>query len=198
MWYIIRHCQTLENNLDIQQGQTESLLTLKGIIQAQSIGYRLLEQEKNFENFKFLSSPLCRTRHTLQIIMEILGVADKITPIVEPMLINRGKGVLQGIPKEKIKDLFPEEEAKRTEDSWNYIAPNATESKCQSCQRIQKFIDKYKDEKNLVIVGHRGINNFLRRLLSGETLDNIRDNRGEIDKSQNYFYTWDGKKIDRI
>ncbi len=198
MWYIIRHGQTLENNLGIQQGQAESLLTLKGIVQAQSIGYRLLEQNENFENFKFLSSPLVRTRQTLQIIMEIIGVAGKINPIVEPLIINRNKGILQNVKKQELKNLFPEEYKKREEDPWNYIAPGATESKCQSCIRLQNFIEKYKNEKNLVIVGHRGINSMLRQLLSGSTVEDIKNNDEEPDKSQNYFYTWNGITVDRI
>ncbi len=198
MWYIIRHGQTLENNLGIQQGQADSLLTLKGIIQAQSIAYRLLEQNENFNNFKFLSSPLARARHTLQIIMEIVGVAGKINPIVEPLLINRNKGILQNIEKEKLKDIFPEEYNKREIDPWNYIAPGASESKYQSCKRIEKFIEKYKDEKNLVIVAHRGINSMLRQLLNGATIEDIKNNGENPDKSQNYFYIWNGETINKI
>lgn len=198
MWYIIRHGQTLENNLGIQQGQNQSLLTLKGIVQAQSIAYRLLEQESDFSKFKFISSPLARTRHTLQIIMEILGVSEKIEPIIEPLIINRNKGILQGIAKDKVKELFPEEYKKREKDKWNYMEPGATESKCQSCERLQKFIEKYKNEENLVIVGHRGINAMLRQLLDGLTLEEIKNAETKPDKSQNYFYTWDRKKINRI
>ncbi len=198
MWYIIRHGQTLENNLGIQQGQTQSLLTLKGIVQAQSIGYRLLEQNEDFLKFKFISSPLVRARHTLQIIMEILGVSGKIEPIVEPLIINRSKGILQGIPKEKVKELFPEEYEEREKDPWNYIAPGATESKCQSCKRLQEFIEKYKNEENLIMVGHRGINSMIRQLLDGLTPDEIKEAEIKPDKSQNYFYTWDRKKLNRI
>lgn len=198
MWYIIRHGQTLENNLGIQQGQTQSLLTLKGIVQAQSIGYRLLEQDEDFSKFKFISSPLARTRHTLQIIMEILGVSEKIEPIIEPLIINRNKGLMQGVPKNKIKELFPEEYEKREMDSWNYIAPGATESKYQSCKRLQEFIEKYKDEENLVMVGHRGINGMIRQLLDGMTLDKIKNAEIKPDRSQNYFYTWDNKEMKRI
>lgn len=198
MWYIIRHGQTLENNLGIQQGQNESLLTLKGINQAQSIGYRLAEQNEDFLKYKFISSPLARTRHTLQIIMEALGVSGKIAPIIEPMLINRGKGILQGVQKDKMKIKFPEEYKKREADPWNYIAPGATESKYQSCKRVEQFIEKYKNEENLVIVGHRGINSFLRKLLKGTTIEKMIEVRIEPDKSQCYFYAWDGKEMKRI
>ena len=76
MWYMIRHGQTLENKLSIQQGQIDTLLSLKGIVQAQSIGYRLLDFNENFEEYEFISSPLARTRHTLQIIIEILNISN--------------------------------------------------------------------------------------------------------------------------
>ena len=108
MWYMIRHGQTLENKLSIQQGQIDTLLSLKGIVQAQSIGYRLLDFNENFEEYEFISSPLARTRHTLQIIIEILNISNaKI--ITEPLLINRGKGILEGKFKNQIEDIFIKE-----------------------------------------------------------------------------------------
>jgi len=198
MWYIIRHGQTLENRLNIQQGQTESLLTLKGIIQAQSIGYRLLEQDENFSDYTFVSSPLARARHTLQIIMEILSVSNEKQAVVEQLLINRNKGILQGVDKNKIKELFSEEFKKRESNQWTYKAPNGGESKEESYLRVKKFIEKYKNQKNLIIVGHRNINWMIQEILKGSSMNEIKNNSNKKEKSQNYFYCWNGEKITKI
>lgn len=198
MWYIIRHGQTLENALRIQQGHYDSLLSLRGINQAQSIAYRMLDSNENFLEYKFITSPLARARHTTQIILETLHIAQHIKPIIEPMLINRSKGIFDGIDKDKIQTLYPDEYAKREQDVWNYIPPNATESKSDSVIRIQKFIDKYKNENKVVIVAHRGINYFIREILQGKTLEDIKNSTLKPDKSQNNFYLWNKKEMIRL
>ncbi len=196
MWYMIRHGQTLENKLSIQQGQIDTLLSLKGIVQAQSIGYRLLDFNENFEEYEFISSPLARTRHTLQIIIEILNISNaKI--ITEPLLINRGKGILEGKFKNQIEDLFIKECKEKEKEDWNYIPPEATESRYNAYERILKFIDKYKNHKNLIIVSHSGMLKMLRETLSGKTFEEIKSNN-KLDKNQNYFYRWDEKNIEKF
>lgn len=196
MWFIIRHAQTLENSRGIQQGQMESLLSLKGIVQAQSIAYRLLDfKEENFEEYEFISSPLTRTRHTLQIIMEVLNIKDK-NPIMEPLLLSRNKGIFQGLEKDKIKEIYPEEYKKMEQDKWNYIPPEATESKNDTYNRIKDFIEKYKDHKNVILVTHGSITKMVKEeLLNIKGAGNLNNN---FTKNQNYFYCWDGNLMEKI
>lgn len=197
MWFIIRHAQTLENSLGIQQGQMDSLLSLKGIIQAQSIAYRILDfKEENFEDYDFITSPLTRTRHTLQIIMEILNIKDK-KPIIEPLLSSRNKGIFQGLEKDKIKDIYPEEYAKMQKDMWNYIPPQATESKNDTYNRIKDFIEKYKDHKNVILITHGSITKMIKEELLDMKFHNNNSNN-DFTKNQNYFYCWDGDTMEKI
>lgn len=197
MWFIIRHGQTLENKLGIHQGQIDSLLSLKGIVQSQSIGYRLLDFKENFDEYEFISSPLIRTKHTLQIIMEILNTKEKNIKI-ESLLVNRNKGILQGIAKSELKKEYPIEYEKMIKDSWNYIPPQATESKYDSYKRVLNFIEKYKNHKNIVIVSHGSITKMLREILSGMTIEQIMVLDKDLSKNQNYFYCWNGNKIEKI
>jgi len=196
-WYIIRHGQTLENSLHIQQGSTASLLTLQGIDQAKSIGLRLKEREEDFSQFKFLCSPLIRTRHTMQIIIEVLGLGGKIKPIVEPLIVNTCKGILENVKKDEIKNLFPEEYKKKQDDPWNYVPPGG-ESKASCFERLKEFTEKYKDEKHLVIVGHRGVNRRLLGILLNHSAEDVKNSFGDEFKSQNYFYLFTGKDLVKI
>ena len=198
MWFIIRHAQTLENSLGIQQGQMESLLSLKGIVQSQSIAYRLLDfKDEDYNNYDFISSPLPRTRHTLQIIMEVLNVVNK-KPILEPLLSSRNKGIFQGLEKDKIKEIYPEEYAKMQKDMWNYIPPEATESKNDTYNRIKEFIEKYKDHKNVILVTHGSITKMIKQELLDMKFQGSESSNNNFTKSQNYFYCWDGDKMEKI
>ena len=201
MWFFTRHGETLYNTLGIQQGHTDvSFLTLKGIIQAQSFAYRILDKETDFSKYKFISSPLIRTRHTLQIIMEVLHVAGKIDPIVEPLLIDKNKGSFENILKQKIKELYPDEIIKAEKDYWNYLEPNATESRLDVLKRAEQFIEKYKNEENLIIVTHNSLVKYLTLFLSGKTLEEISSGDAKIKKTvnQNYFYLWNKENIEKL
>ena len=86
MWFICRHGETLHNKLKIKQGRYPSLLTLKGIDQIKSIAYRILDYEQDFSNYELITSPMARTRHSMQIIQEVLGITDK--KVIEEELIT--------------------------------------------------------------------------------------------------------------
>ena len=107
MLFFCRHGETMHNRKKIKQGRFPSLLTLKGIDQAKSMAYKILDHEKNFENYKLISSPMVRTRHTMQIIQEVLGISDKQV-ILEELINERDAGDFTNIPKELINKNFPE------------------------------------------------------------------------------------------
>jgi probable phosphoglycerate mutase len=198
MWYIIRHGQTLSNDLSIKQGHKPSLLTLKGISQAQSYGNRLAETNEDFTEYKFLVSPLIRTRHTMQIILEILDL-KKVVPFEEELLISRSKGILEGLNREELEKKYPDELEKQKNDKWNYFPPEG-ESRNSCFNRVKTFIKKYEREKNLVIVTHSGLVRLLNHILVGKSLKEIKIGIGTetVSTSQNYFYFWDGIDVTKM
>lgn len=193
MWYIIRHGETSHNKLGIKQGHYPSILNMKGIKQSRSIGNQLLELEGSLDKYKFISSPLLRTRQTVDIIMNILDIKQE--PIHEDLIISRSKGIFENISKDFIKENFADELKKRDEDHWNY-APPSGESFAEMYERILKFLDKYKEEKNLVVVLHGSGSPILRGLLNKKEKDVII--KGKSSHKQNCFYKWDGNKIEKI
>lgn len=193
MWYIIRHGETSHNVKKIRQGHYPSVLNSKGIEQSKAIAKKIKELEKDFKGFKFLTSPMLRSRQTIQIIMHILGVKQKEK--VEELLKNRGKGIFENLPKTFPAENFPEEIEKKNKDLWNY-APPGGESRKDVYERILKFLEKYKDKKDLVIVLHGGNGKILRGLLEGKTEKELK--KLKASHKQNCFYTWDDKKIKLI
>ena len=190
MWFLIRHTETLSNKLNIQQGSFESLLTLKGIVQAQSISYKLQEIENDFSKYKFVSSPLVRTRHTTQIIMETMNLINSNELIIEPLIKSRSKGIFEEHKKDKIKLEFPEEYEKQQKDLWNYVPPNG-ESRAMVYERIKNFLNNYKNEEYLIIVSHNGILNVIKKILSGLTEFEISNSiSNDKFKDQNSFFIW--------
>jgi alpha-ribazole phosphatase len=194
MWYIIRHGETSHNKLHIKQGRYPSILNAKGIEQSKAIANKLAELEgKELKNFKFVTSPLLRTRQTIEIIMRILNI--KKAPICEDLLVSKDKGIFENLSKDFIEKNFPEEIEKAKLDSWNYAPPHG-ESFAVLFERVKKFLKKYKKEQNLVIVLHGGASPLLRGLLLNDDDETIKKNK--ISQKQNEFYIWNGKKVERV
>lgn len=207
MWYIFRHGETLYNKNRITQGYVnDSFLTLNGVIQAHMNGVKLKQLEKNtdFHNYKFVCTPLERTYHTCQLIMESLGIIDML-PTQEELIISRGKGTAE-------KKESKEHKVIKYENVWNYEENNGETYK-ESYTRLAKFIEKYKNERNLIIVAHKGVNRNLMYLLKKSKeidnlstwISNLTDEEGnnliydlkcEVPTfNQNYFYSWDGNNF---
>ena len=186
--YDIRHCETLGNKNDRVGGDVEVLLTLKGIDQAKSIGYRLLDENQDFSKYRFISSPRIRSQHTLQIIMEILGVADTKKIEIEPLLKTKSKGYFENMPKDEIRIKYRKELEEREKDPWNWQYPGGGESYASEYERVSKFIEKYKDVKDMIFVGHEGVCVVIAEILSGKTKEEIKNNRKNLKYNQNYFF----------
>ena len=150
------------------------------------------ENIEDFSNYEFISSPLIRTKHTLQIIMEILNQTEKKI-ILDPLLASRKKGILEGIKKEDIKKDFSKEYENQQKDKWTYIPPNG-ESRQMLYYRIKEFVEKYKNKDNLIIVTHKGCAYLMKEILLGKSEDIIKNDFSKRDKLQNYFYIWNKKE----
>ncbi|HSQ97823.1 MAG TPA: histidine phosphatase family protein [Rickettsiales bacterium] len=189
-WYIFRHCETLSNKLKTKFcGEVETLLTLRGIDQAKSIGHRLINTQEDFSKFEFIASPLARTRHTTQIILELLKLEDKEL-VEEPLLKTKYRGDLEGMLRKEAEVKYVESFKERDRDFWNWCPPGNGESHASEYQRVLKFIDKYKEKDNLFICGHQGTISVLVKVLEGWTEEQIKSDRKNLKFDQNYFYSY--------
>ncbi len=215
MWYIFRHGETFKNKSKIKQGHTKySFLTFEGVLQVHMNGLKLKDLEENFSDYKFLCSPLERTYHSCQLIIESLGLKDT-SPIVEDFILSRNRGKIETYKEKELEEFFPEETKKIKENIWGYKF-EGYESYKDFYLRLAQFIKKYENEKNLVIVAHKGLNRNLMYLIKKNTevenliewINNLSDEEGSSlinDLSnkvktfdQNYFYSWDGNEFIKI
>ena len=191
MWFICRHGETLHNRLKIKQGRYPSLLTLKGIDQIKSIAYRISDYEKDFSNYELISSPMVRTKHSMQIIQEILGITDKKV-IEEELITETYAGDFSNMPKSEIMEKFPDFYKKKENDP-SFKFPNG-ESLNDTMDRVRKFYDKVKNKDNLIIVAH---GKFVKRIAALKANLNINA-FSENSMNQNYFYVYDDNEVKLI
>ena len=167
----------------------DTFLTEKGFTQAQSIGIRLSKHMDDKSKYKFISSPLIRAKHTLQLIMEILGV-DYREVIEDSRLRSKNKGDFENLTSEEIIEKFPEELDMKGKDSWDWAYPNGGESRHDEYNRVFDFFNEYKSQDNLVICAHEGVCCILIQLLENASEKEIKETKKCNNLDQNHFYMY--------
>lgn len=76
--YLVRHGETVDNVNQILQGQTPGMLNDKGREQAHEVALRM----KDAKIDAFVSSDLCRSIETCEIIAEPHGMQVRTTPLL--------------------------------------------------------------------------------------------------------------------
>ncbi len=91
--YFVRHGLSVMNEKGIFSGRSETILSPKGIIQAEQVGRQL----KNYQIDYIIASPSQRTKQTAKIISKQINF--KINKIVyNELLLERDYGLLEGKP----------------------------------------------------------------------------------------------------
>ena len=133
--------------------------------------------------------------------------------IEEELLLEGARGDFEGLKKNYISEKYGEELSQLQNNKWSYSPVENYETNKMVFLRVTKFLNKYKNEKNLVIVTHETICKKLISLLQthinfdkledyingltveeGEKLNNTF--LGHFD--QNYFCSWDGNFVNMI
>lgn len=146
--YLVRHGESQWNILKRMQGQNDIPLTQNGIIQANLIGNRLINEKID----KIYSSDLSRALNTAKIIGEKLNIS--VTPMKEFREIKFGPW--EGINNEKIlEDYYDEFIIWQTEPEKLKLkgAESIKEVQLRAMKGINKIINDEKYE-NILIVSH--------------------------------------------
>jgi probable phosphoglycerate mutase len=148
---IVRHGETEWNIKGIRQGNLDSALTDKGMIQAKALAQRLAR-----ENFTALySSDLGRAVQTAQEISNL--TAHEI--ITDARLRERHLGIFQGLSGEEIKARHPEEYKLHRTLGPDYVIPGGESMKQQVARNIAYLNEigaKHLGE-TIVVVTHGGV-----------------------------------------
>lgn len=152
--YLVRHGETIDNAKQILQGQTPGKLNEKGIDQA----YKVAIQMKNMKIDAFVSSDLCRSIETCEIIARLHGMQVRTTPLLR----ERDWGSFTGKYIPALKDKV-----------W----PEDIETLEAMKLRAGKFLQWIKTEftgKTVLAVGHGIINKAIQSVYTGKPMNEIK------------------------
>lgn len=162
---ITRHGETEENLNKIWQGHNPGKLTKKGIEQARRLANRLKDENIDL----IISSDLARASDTAK---EILAFHQKIPIYFSKNLRERFLGELQGIERtdELEKMLFDDELAEEKNIEKQY------ELKLRAERLVNKMLRTLQN-KNILTVGHLGINSAIIAYLLKKPWEEIVNNK---------------------
>lgn len=189
---VVRHGETEWNQLGIQQGQLDSPLSSKGILQAKNVA-NAIEGESIAASF---CSDLGRAIETCSIITKKLAI-DFTT---SNLLRERNLGIMQGMTRTDFESQHPDAMDQFLSHTPDYQLPQGESrqdvySRC--CLFLEKLAHQY-PEKQLLIVTHSGVLTELFYKAVGLPLNQPRQfslmnasiNRFIIDQGQWQLNSW--------
>ena len=159
--YYIRHGQTDWNAEFRFQGQRDIPLNSKGQSQADENGRKLHKIIGNAEGLDFISSPLGRTRETMQRVRSGLGLApDEYS--IDDRLIEISYGDLEGTTLTELKANNNSLHRYRKANAWLFQPENG-ESHGMVLDRISQWYQSL--ERDCVVTAHGAVGRVLRYYL---------------------------------
>jgi len=163
--YITRHGQTDWNATARVQGQAETDLNALGRRQAALNGEKLARLIPDPSGFSFIASPMRRTRETMEIIREKMGLPRE-GYVLEPRIVEVHFGDWQGSTFAELEARAPGTSAARETDKWNFVPPGtAAESYAMLEDRIRPWLLELQGP--VLVVTHGGVIRTLFHMLNG-------------------------------
>jgi probable phosphoglycerate mutase len=188
--YFIRHGQTDWNVTFRLQGQADTDLNAVGCRQADRNGERLAEIQQDIASFRFVASPLKRTRETMERVRAGAGLPPH-GYLTDPRLIELSFGDWEGYTMEEIEAHTPGATASRNADKWNFVPPGkSAESYDALMRRFRPFFDEL--DRPTVCVTHGGIIRVLFRIAVGMEPREA----AMLDIPQDRILRWDGERLE--
>ncbi len=190
--YLARHGETVANVEKRFQGHTiDTPLTPKGLEQAKTLGRILKVNAADPAALVYVSSPLHRAQHTMQIVLETLGFADD-SYTTDPRLIEIDLGAWDGLTADEAKARFPEAYAARTADKWTVDVPGGGENYASVARRATSFVMGLKTDT--FAVSHGAFTRITRGLFQGMTWQQMSD----LDEPQGVIFRIRGSQVERL
>ncbi|MGE0230581.1 MAG: histidine phosphatase family protein, partial [Flavobacteriaceae bacterium] len=149
------------------QGQIENPLNATGRAQAKRNGdvlRKIFETEKiDPDSIAFIASPFLRTRETMEIIRETMGL-DPMRYTTEKRIIETSYGDWQGLHFDEVQATRRDEWEAREADPIGYVVPGG-ESYQMVIERVKPWLDGLAGPA--VVVGHGGVMRVVHYLLCG-------------------------------
>jgi len=163
--YVVRHGQTDWNAERRLQGQKDIPLNAIGRAQAWQNGIDLAEILKvEAIPFEFVASPLARTRATMEIMREAMGLPSKDYRTDE-RLVEVSFGDWEGFTIKELKATARERVSERNLNKWDFIPPgDDAESYEIMSWRVASWLNSV--DKPTVCVTHGGVIRALFRTIA--------------------------------
>lgn len=167
--YFIRHGETDWNKDGRLQGQTDIPLNKRGRMQADIAGKHLVSPSavglspERLAQMQFVSSPLIRTRQT----MEILRASLKLDPmqyVTDARLKEITFGTWEGKTWPEIRARDPIGASARDRDKWGYVPPGG-ENYAMVLERVSDWLASLQED--CCVVAHGGIARVILVALAG-------------------------------
>ncbi|MDS1138487.1 histidine phosphatase family protein [Nitratireductor indicus] len=153
--YVIRHGQTDWNVEERLQGQADTDINAVGQKQADGNGIRLAELIGEAKAFRFVSSPLRRTRETMERVRTGLGLPPQDYQL-DPRLKELNFGEWEGFTYVELEREHPGATKARALDKWGFVPPGETaESYAMLAMRIRPWLEDVREPT--VCVTHGGV-----------------------------------------
>jgi broad specificity phosphatase PhoE len=164
----VRHGETAYNAENRLQGQRDTPLNARGREQARAVGATLrnllgAELDRLDEAGAFVASPLERTRDTMEIAREAMGLAPKHYRL-DPLLKELSFGAWEGLTWSEIEVKDPKGLRARHEDRWAF-APSGGESYAMLANRLRPWLDGLSE--HTFVISHGGVARVLMTLIAG-------------------------------
>jgi len=161
--YYVRHGETDWNAEMRYQGQVDIPLNDKGRGQAKHNGEKLFERIGKAEGYEFISSPLSRTRETMEIVRTAMNL-DVHNYNLDKRLIEISYGDFEGKTKAELKAINRDYFLGRKDDAWNFRPYNG-ESQADALSRISGWYASLDPAKMHVVTAHGAVGRVLRQYL---------------------------------
>jgi broad specificity phosphatase PhoE len=161
--YFVRHGQTDWNARNLMVGLTDVSLNELGRRQATNAGTCLGWLAKDVASLDFIAGPLARTRQTMEIVRDTLGL-DIAAYRQDERLKELDFGRWEGLTWAQIRETDPANFQLREADPWGFAMPGG-ESYAQVGERVRAFLATIR--RDSVIVSHGGVCRAVLALAAG-------------------------------
>ena len=183
--YFLRHGQT-DWNVEMRiQGQHDIPINETGRQQARENGRSLARLLDDPARFRYIASPLGRTRETMNIVRQELGLPSHGYE-TDDRLKEIYFGLWQTYTMDELKETQAELVAAREADKFNFTPPMG-ESYAQVLARIRSWLPYVTEDA--VIVCHGGVLRMLDHHFNGTPTDEVAHQLIPQDR----IYKWDGQ-----
>ena len=153
--YVVRHGETDWNAEARLQGQADTDLNRTGRAQATANGHALSRLIPDPAAFDFVSSPMRRTRQTMERLRAAMGL-DPSAYRTDSRLVEVDFGDWQGHTFAELEAVDPGCFARRQVDKWAFVPPGeGAESYAQLAGRVKPWLEAV--ARDTVCVTHGGV-----------------------------------------